>query len=69
MTVESEENGIPILPTADIVHIKPVELDKDVQPCNLNSHKHHRESYQILSQQPELDHLLLLQFILQLRLG
>ena len=34
---ESEENGIPNLPTADVVHIKPVELDKDVQPCNLNS--------------------------------
>ena len=28
---ESEENGIPNLPTADVVHIKPVELDKDVQ--------------------------------------
>ena len=34
---ESEENGIPNLPTADVVHIKPVELDKDVQPSNLNS--------------------------------
>ena len=34
---ESDENGIPNLPTADVVHIKPVELDKDVQPCNLNS--------------------------------
>ena len=33
---ESEENGIPNLPTADIVHIKPVELDKDGQPRNLN---------------------------------
>ena len=33
---ESEENGIPNLPTVDIVHIKPVKLDKDVQPCNLN---------------------------------
>ena len=33
----SEENGIPNLPTADVVHIKPVELDKDVQPSNLNS--------------------------------
>ena len=29
---ESEENGIPNLPTADVVHIKPVDLDKDVQP-------------------------------------
>ena len=34
---ESEENGIPNLPTAEIAHIKPVESDKDVQPCNLNS--------------------------------
>ena len=34
---ESEENGISNLPTADVVHIKPVELDKDVQPYNLNS--------------------------------
>ena len=34
---ESEENGIPNLPTADIVHIKPVELDKNVQSSNLNS--------------------------------
>ena len=34
---ESEKNGILILPTADVVHIKPVELDKDVQPSNLNS--------------------------------
>ena len=34
---ESEENGIPNLPSADVVHIKPVELDKDVQPSNLNS--------------------------------
>ena len=34
---ESEENEIPSLPTADVVHIKPVELDKEVQPCNLNS--------------------------------
>ena len=33
----SEENGIPNLPTADVVHIKPVELDKGVQPSNLNS--------------------------------
>ena len=33
---ESEENGIPTLPTADVVHIKPVKLDKDIQPCNLN---------------------------------
>ena len=34
---ELEENGIPNLPTADVVHIKPVELDKDIQPSNLNS--------------------------------
>ena len=34
---ESEENGIPNLPTADVVHIKSVELDKDIQPSNLNS--------------------------------
>ena len=34
---ESEVNEIPNLPTADIVHIKPVELDKDFQPSNLNS--------------------------------
>ena len=34
---ESEENGILNLPTTDAVHIKPVKLDKDVQPCNLNS--------------------------------
>ena len=34
---ESEENGIPNLPTADIVHVKLVELDKDVQPSTLNS--------------------------------
>ena len=34
---ESEENGMPNLPTADIVHIKPVELGKIVKPCNLNS--------------------------------
>ena len=34
---ESKENGIPNLPTVDVVHIKPVELNKDVQACNLNS--------------------------------
>ena len=34
---ESEEYGIPNLPTANVIHIKPVELDKDVQPSNLNS--------------------------------
>ena len=34
---ESEENGIPNLPTVDVLHIKPVELDKYVQPSNLNS--------------------------------
>ena len=33
---ESEENGIPNLPTTDVTHIKPVELDKDVQPNNRN---------------------------------
>ena len=64
---ESEENGIPNLPTVDVVHIKPVELD--VRPSNLNPNKHRRESYLILSHQPELDHLLLSQFILQPWLG
>ena len=34
---ESEKNGISILPAADVVHIKPVEWDKDIQPSNLNS--------------------------------
>ena len=34
---ESEENGIPNLLTTDVVHIKPVELDKDIQPSSLNS--------------------------------
>ena len=34
---ETEENGISNLPAADAVHIKPVELDKYVQPNNLNS--------------------------------
>ena len=34
---ESEENEIPNLLTADVIHIKPVELEKDVQRCNLNS--------------------------------
>ena len=34
---ESEENGISNLPTANVIHIKPVELDKDVQPSNLYS--------------------------------
>ena len=34
---ESEENGIPNVPTVDIAYIKPGELDKDVQPCNLHS--------------------------------
>ena len=34
---ESEENGISNLPSADVVHTKPVELDKDIQPSNLNS--------------------------------
>ena len=33
---ESEENRIPNLPTVDVVHIKPVESDKDVQASNLN---------------------------------
>ena len=46
---ELEENGIPNLPTADVVHIKPVELDKGVQPSNLNS----QQALQgILSRQP-----------------
>ena len=34
---ESAENGIPNLPTADVVRIKLFKLDKDVQPSNLNS--------------------------------
>ena len=34
---ESEENGIPNLPSADVVLTKPVQLDKDIQPSNLNS--------------------------------
>ena len=34
---KSEENGIPNLSTVDVVRIKPVELDKDVPPSNLNS--------------------------------
>ena len=34
---ESEENGIPNVPTMDIAYIKLGELDKDVQPCNLHS--------------------------------
>ena len=33
---ESAVNWIPNLPTADIVHIKPVELGKDVQSNYLN---------------------------------
>ena len=33
---ESEENGISNLPTVGVVYIKPVKLDKDVQPSNLN---------------------------------
>ena len=33
---ESEENRISNFPTVDVVHIKPVELDKDVQPSNVN---------------------------------
>ena len=32
---ESEENAISNLPIAGVVHIKPVKLDKDVQPSNL----------------------------------
>ena len=69
--VESEKNGILILPTADVVHIKPVELDKDVQPSNLNSQQPQTSQgiIPILSHQPELDHLLLSQFKLQTRLG
>ena len=68
---ESEKNGILILPTADVVHIKPVELDKDVQPSNLNSQQPQTSQgiIPILSHQPELDHLLLSQFKLQTRLG
>ena len=64
---ESEKNGIPNLPTADVVHVKPAELDKDVQPSNLNSQQ---ASQGILS-----DFLtpartgLPFQFILQPRLG
>ena len=34
---ESDEYRIPNLPKEDVVHIKPVELDKVVQPSNLNS--------------------------------
>ena len=34
---ESEENGIPNLPTADVLQIKPAELEKDLQSSNLNS--------------------------------
>ena len=34
---ESEENGIPNRPTVVVVHIKPVESDKDVQASTLNS--------------------------------
>ena len=40
---ESEENEIPNLPTADVVHKKPVELDKDVQPSNMNSQQASQE--------------------------
>ena len=39
-TLESDENGISTLPPADIVHIKPVKLDKDkpdVQASNCSS--------------------------------
>ena len=38
--LESDENRISTLPPADIVHIKPVKLDKDkpdVQPSNCSS--------------------------------
>ena len=66
---ESEENRIPNLPTVDVVHIKPVESDKDVQASNLNSYQ--QASQGIVSNpshQPELDHLLS-QFILQPQLG
>ena len=34
---ELEENRIPNLPTADAVYIKPVEVDRRVQPSNLDS--------------------------------
>ena len=71
---KSEENGIPNLSTVDVVRIKPVELDKDVPPSNLNSQQ---ASQGITSSRlklwmntmPELDYLLLSQFILQPRLG
>ena len=71
---KSEENGIPNLSTVDVVRIKPVELDKDVPPSNLNSQQ---ASQGITSSHlklwmntlPELDYLLLSQFILQPRLG
>ena len=66
---ESEENGSPNLPTGDVVHLIPVKLDKDVQSSSLNSQQAGRESYQIVTHQPELDHLLLSQFIPQPRLG
>ena len=46
---ELEENWIPNLPTADVVHINPVELDKGVQPSNLNSQQ---ASQEIFSRQP-----------------
>ena len=42
---ELEENGIPNLPTADVVHINPVELDKGVQPSNLNSQQASQEIF------------------------
>ena len=60
---ESEKNGIPNFPNADTVHIKPAELDKDVQPSNLNS----QQASQGLLTPPRAG--LPFQFILQSRLG
>ena len=42
---ELEANGIPNLPTADVVHINPVDLDKGVQPSNLNSQQASQEIF------------------------
>ena len=64
---ESEKNGIPNFPNADTVHIKPAELDKDVQPSNLNSQQ---ASQGILSDfLTPLRAGLPFQFILQSQLG
>ena len=40
---ESEENGIANLQTGDVVHIKPVELGKEVQTGNQNSQQASQE--------------------------